>query len=135
MPVFTPESVANTVAAIASELEAVIQTTVTQAGADPQLAAQIKEGVDGLRAAATALGQAESASAAQPILQRIGADINAVLSVLTMLPLPPPAATIIRIVQVLAPTVLAAGDVLWPSKQLPVQEHIAQRMAQHQQGA
>lgn len=139
MPVFTPESVANTVAAIANELEAVVQTTATQAGADPALANQIRQGVDGLRQAAAALGKAESTSAAQPLLQRIGADINAVLSVLTMLPLPPPASTILRIVQVLAPTVLAAGDMIWPAKEMPEAMHAAQRFsqqaAQSQQGA
>jgi len=116
---FTPESVANTVATIANELNSVVQTTATQAGANPELVNQIRQGIDGLRSAASALGQAESTSAAQPILQRIGADINAVLGALTLLPLPPQAAVIVRIVQVLAPTIIAAGSILFPATPMP----------------
>lgn len=134
MPVFTPESIANTVSAIAQELDAVVSTTATQAGANPELVNEIKQGVDALRNAASALGQAESASAAQPLLQRIAADINAVLAAVAMLPLPPQATAIVRIVQVLAPTVMAAGSILWPAKEMPaVQRFAQQRQTQQQQ--
>lgn len=138
MPVFTPQAIANTVAAVANELGSVVQNVVSQAGVSAAIVQQIEEGITGLQDAASALGQAEQGSQAQPIMQRVIADANAVLQAMSMLPLPAPASVVVRIVQVLVPTIAAAASIVWPAKSVAQPSaaeynQLVQAMFAHQQ--
>jgi hypothetical protein len=112
---FSPSAIASMVSTIAGEFEAVAATVATELGAKPQLAAQIQAGIDGLKTTAAALAGAESGADGRALIDRIAADANAVLAALAMLPLPPQAAIVLRIAQVLVPTVLGVATIVWPA--------------------
>lgn len=65
-----------------------------------------------IQAAVAALASAASATAAQPLVQRIGADVNAVVGVLAGLPLPAPVSTALTAASVLLPVIEAAVGIV-----------------------
>ena len=103
------------ISTIAAELEAVVPAIAGVAGVAADEVTKIATAVEGVKAAASGLADAESHAAAQPIMSRIVADVNGVLTSLANLPLPPAAGMVMRIVQVLVPTVIGIATIVWPA--------------------
>jgi hypothetical protein len=114
MPIFDRQAVANTVGDIAGQLENAAQQARNDASEEQ--AQQISAGIEELRRTAASLGQAQDASQAQSLIQSLLTGGNTVLGVLSTLPLPSSVAGVVRIVQLLLPTVVGAAGVLWPGQ-------------------
>ena len=112
---FSASGVASMISTIAAELEAVVPAIAGVAGVAADEVTKIATAVEGVKAAASGLADAESHAAAQPIMSRIVADVNGVLTSLANLPLPPAAGMVMRIVQVLVPTVIGIATIVWPA--------------------
>ena len=111
---FSPAGIAAEVATFAGMIEAEIPTIGGLVGANPTLIANVTQGVQGLQASAAALGQADSAAAAGPLVDRIVADGNAVLMALSALPLPMSLSIPMRIGQMVLAIVPTVVAVLFP---------------------
>jgi hypothetical protein len=82
---------------LAAEIEAATRSS-------PQTTAQVQAAMNGVQQGLTALASADSASSAQPIIQRIESDVEAVLTVGASIQLPGVAGAALRIAMIAVPT-------------------------------
>ena len=104
----TPKGIADTLSGILPSLGPLAGAIETQTRASPDTIAKVKMAMDGVTSGIVAIGSAESVSAAMPTVQRVEADVSAVLQAAATLPLPPPYNIILLIASGLAPSIFAA---------------------------
>ena len=104
----TPAQIAATLSAIIPVLEPLVNEIETVSRSSPDTIAKVNLAMQGVKDGIAALGTAESTSASQPIVQRVEADAQAVLTVAAQLPLPGPAGTALRIAALLVPIVFTS---------------------------
>jgi hypothetical protein len=107
------------VSTIAGEFESVAAAIETELGVKPALATQVQAGIDGLKTTSAALAAAETSDSGQPLIARVAADANSVLAAFAQLPLPPIAGVVLRIAQILVPTVMGVASIIWPAPAVP----------------
>ena len=111
---FSPAGIAAEIATFAGMIEAELPTLGGLAGANPTLIANVTQGVQSLQQTAAVFGQADSAETAAPLVDRIVADGNAVLTALSALPLPLSLSIPMRIGQMVLAIVPTVTAVLFP---------------------
>lgn len=72
-----------------------------------------------LQAVAASIGAADTAAAAQPLVQRVAVDVNVVVGALASLPLPAPVSTAFQAAMVLLPVIEAAVGMMVPAGATP----------------
>lgn len=77
-------------------------------GITPQIISDVTAKIDEMQAVDGALTQAASTTAAQPLVQKIEADVNAVVDAVALLPLPPAIAAIFQAATILLPIIEAS---------------------------
>lgn len=115
----TPASVANDVSLIASGYRSVLPQIGTIAGITPAIVAKAGQAIADLQAAAAAFASADAAAVQKTLVQRIEADVNAVVAVLAGLPLPAPISTILQAALVLLPIIEASVGIVAPAAAAP----------------
>lgn len=102
--------VASDAGIIASGLQGALAglTTLGIAGLTPAKAQTVGDAIAGIKSIASALAGAATASAAQPMVQQLEADLNAIVAALAGLPLPPQIALPLQAATVLLPIIEAA---------------------------
>lgn len=108
----TPATAANTIAATIPYLSAITAAVTNFSRTTPAVANQIQSAMAGVQQGVQALADSETAVQSKPIVDRIGADAQAVLSVAASLPLPPPFNIILMVASSLVPTVLSGVHLL-----------------------
>jgi hypothetical protein len=108
----TPAVAANTIATVLPFLAALTQSVTTATKTPPDVAAKIQASLSGVQQGVAALAASETAVESQPIVERIEADAQAVLSVAASLPLPSPYNVILMIASSLLPSVVSAVNLL-----------------------
>lgn len=106
------KQVVDDVAAIAGGLQAVLGPLSTIVGISPSTLATVSNLVSGITAVAQQVSAATTTSAAQPLVQQIEADVNAVVAALASLPLPPQISMALMAAQVLLPLIEAAVNLV-----------------------
>lgn len=107
---FSPAQIATEVEMVVGMLEGV----VPQLGLSANTTTGISNALEDVRLATDAFAKADNAATAAPLIDRIGADLNGVLSTLASAPLPSAAVIPVRIASILVPVIIGAADLLFP---------------------
>lgn len=83
-------------------------------GINSQSLSQIQSWIANITAAASGIASAANAAAAQPFVQQVESDLNAIVGALSGLPLPAPISTVLAAAGVLLPVVEAAVGLALP---------------------
>lgn len=121
---FNPSQVIGQINTIISTIEGVLPV-IQSSGVAAHTVGDIRTGLDDAKAAAGALANADAGGQAQSIVDRIGADLAAVLATLTALPLPLPAILPVRIAAFLVPVIVGVADMIWPPRVQPPQAAVS----------
>ena len=111
---FSTASVAGTMTSLVDELQQVA-TKVAAAGVAPQVIGRLNLAIDAMQDAGPRLLATTTNGDARAVIVPFLADANSVLGLLALLPLPPQAAVVLRIAQLLLPAISGASAVLWPA--------------------
>ena len=114
----TPAQVSAEIATIIGTLEGVLPALLSQ-GVASHTVDDIQLGLDDARAAVDALVTADAGGQAQDLIDRIGADLSAVLTALAAVSLPAEAVLPVRIAGFLVPVMISVADMIWPPKVQP----------------
>lgn len=120
---FMGKSPAQGIAQVVSDLQLIAQSFTAAlpsfakiVGINSNTLSQIQNWISQIVAAAQGVASAANGSAAQPFVQQVETDLNAIVGALAGLPLPPPIGTVLAAAGVLLPVIEAAvGLVLPPS--------------------
>lgn len=104
---------------IAAALKAILPNIGTVVGISPDKVAKAGQIIADIQSAAAAISSASSASAALPSVQQLEQDVNAVVSVLAGLPLPPPVGPALQAASILLPVIEAAVGIVVPQAPEP----------------
>lgn len=108
----TPAVAANLIATVIPFLSSITGAVASATHTPPDVAAEIQAAFSGVRDGVAALAASETAVESQPIVERIEADAQAVLTVAAGLPLPAPFNIVLMIASSLLPTVISAVNLL-----------------------
>lgn len=110
----TPATVADDVTLIAGAFVAMLPKLGSIDGIGAATTAAVNQAVVDLQAASGAISAAETTTSARPVVARLEADVNAVISVLAGLNLPAPISTVLEAASVLLPIIEAAVGITAP---------------------
>jgi hypothetical protein len=112
----TPTTAADTIATIIPYLKPLTGAVLTLSRTNPETATKVQGAMDGVQSGVVALAASETAQQSAPIVQRIEADAQAVLSVAAGLPMPFPFNIILMVASSLLPAVIGAVNVLMATR-------------------
>jgi hypothetical protein len=115
-PMATVQTAANTISVVLPFLSSLTGAVTTATHTPPAVADKIQASLAGVQQGVAALAASETAVQSQPIMARIAADAQAVLTVAAGLPLPPPFNIILMIASSLLPSVVSAVNLLIATK-------------------
>lgn len=118
---------ANDVEVIANGLQGALAQIAAEnpppPGMTPQLIAKIGTYVADLKSLAAAVAQASTTAQAQPLVQQVEADVNAIVAALAVLPLPQPLPAVLAAASILLPVIEASvGLIVTPPAPAPAQK-------------
>jgi hypothetical protein len=108
----TVATAANTIAVAIPYLSAITAAVTNLSHTPPGVTTKIQTAMDSVQQGVAALAASETAVQSKPIVDRIAADAQAVLTVAAALPLPFPVNIILMVASSLLPTVLSAVNLL-----------------------
>lgn len=111
---YTPSQIARTVTATATAFDALAVQIARSAGSKPEQVQRVRDVAEDLFAAAHALAIADNAAEALPVIERVEADITAVLAIGYTLPLTPQGGNVLWVATMLLPILTAAARRAWP---------------------
>lgn len=111
---FSPSGISSEIATVTKTLKSIAPTIETLLGVPAGSQTAVSTAITDLSTASEALAKADTAAAAQPLMERIWNDLQSVLQVAEGLPLPAEVAIPIRIITMLMPVLAAAAALVWP---------------------
>ena len=109
------QQAAADVATIATSLNTALHNPAVTAAIPGGLPPNVSQALGDLVSLSQALSSVQSATSAQPTVAQVAKDVNTIVNALSVLPLPPPAPTILLAASVLLPVIEGAVGVAVPS--------------------
>lgn len=115
----TPQMMASLSSTMIGMLGPVVQTIETASHTPPDVVTKVQQAMDGMRDATQQIAQAEGASSTLPLLDRIEADANVVLTAAVALPLPASVIMGLRMAGMLLPMIAGMASLVQASIKNP----------------
>lgn len=109
---FTVAGAAQILSGIIPTLQPVVAAIEDATRSSPATIAQVQTAMTGVTNGIAALGQADSMTAAGPIVTRIETDVEAVLTIASQMQLPGPAGVALRVAAMIVPVAFMAVSMI-----------------------